>query len=331
MPRTCRSAVPRAATAHRWSRSRWSKERRYSIGEVGVRGLPDEPELTARETLTLANGDRYRPASVAENVDRLEAGLRRAAYPRGGNRGRDSRRYGRGTGGRGDCGHARAALDPSRRRRPGRRRQQAVRRPVHRSHARCAARSGGHRRDAETPLRPRCLPERRYRRAAARHHGPVATNQRACRPAGRRHDYARRTAALSNPLWAGGQRRGCRAGRAGSTARRRGRSGKPERLRPQHERGALAAAAARSAGGPRHAWRRTGCSGCRFARRCSSSASASRSTRRARLHSRPTSTRSPPNRRTVSGASPRCATATASSGTTPSSGQTDPTMPSTSR
>ena len=52
----------------------------YSIGEVGVSGLPDEPELTARETLTLANGDRYRPASVAENVDRLEAGLRRAAY-----------------------------------------------------------------------------------------------------------------------------------------------------------------------------------------------------------------------------------------------------------
>ncbi len=52
----------------------------YSIGEVGVRGLPDEPGWTARETLSLASGDRYRPASVAENVDRLEAGLRRAAY-----------------------------------------------------------------------------------------------------------------------------------------------------------------------------------------------------------------------------------------------------------
>jgi outer membrane protein assembly complex protein YaeT len=52
----------------------------YSIGEIGVSGLPDQPGLTAREALTLAAGDRYRPARVAENVDRLEAGLRRAAY-----------------------------------------------------------------------------------------------------------------------------------------------------------------------------------------------------------------------------------------------------------
>src|SRR4029450_13678254 len=45
----------------------------YSVGEVGVTGLPDEPGLTGREVLTLTTGDRYRPASVAENVDRLEA------------------------------------------------------------------------------------------------------------------------------------------------------------------------------------------------------------------------------------------------------------------
>ena len=52
----------------------------YSIGEIGVSGLPDEPGLTAREALTLVSGERYRPASVAENVDRLDASLRRAAY-----------------------------------------------------------------------------------------------------------------------------------------------------------------------------------------------------------------------------------------------------------
>jgi len=52
----------------------------YSIGEVGVSGLPNEPGLTAGEALTLTTGDRYRPASVAGNVDRIEAGLRRAAY-----------------------------------------------------------------------------------------------------------------------------------------------------------------------------------------------------------------------------------------------------------
>ena len=47
-------------------------------------GLPDEPEIDGRATCPrIYNGERYRPASVAENVDRLEAGLRRAAYRRG--------------------------------------------------------------------------------------------------------------------------------------------------------------------------------------------------------------------------------------------------------
>ena len=152
----------------------------YSIGEVGVSGLPDEPELTARETLTLANGDRYRPASVAENVDRLEAGLRRAAY----------REAAIEVETRVDTAAAR--VDVAMVVTPGPR---SILRDVvvqgGDASKPSVARSivltpdapldpAGHRRDAETPLRPRCLPERRYRRAAARHHGPAATNQRAC-------------------------------------------------------------------------------------------------------------------------------------------------------
>jgi outer membrane protein assembly factor BamA len=52
----------------------------YSIGELGVSGLPDEPGLAAGEALALSTGERYRPASVAENVGWLEARLRGAAY-----------------------------------------------------------------------------------------------------------------------------------------------------------------------------------------------------------------------------------------------------------
>ena len=52
----------------------------YSIGEIALTGLPDERRPAARDSLALSTGDRYRPAGVAEGVDRLEAGLRQLAY-----------------------------------------------------------------------------------------------------------------------------------------------------------------------------------------------------------------------------------------------------------
>jgi outer membrane protein assembly factor BamA len=51
----------------------------YSIGEIGLSGVP-LPEQEAREALAISTGERYRPAGVAEGVNRLEARLRRAAY-----------------------------------------------------------------------------------------------------------------------------------------------------------------------------------------------------------------------------------------------------------
>jgi outer membrane protein assembly factor BamA len=51
----------------------------YSIGEISLTGLPAEPALTG-DGLGLSTGERYRLAAVAQGVDRLEAGLRRAAY-----------------------------------------------------------------------------------------------------------------------------------------------------------------------------------------------------------------------------------------------------------
>jgi outer membrane protein assembly complex protein YaeT len=52
----------------------------YTLGETEVTGLPDELGLAARNAITLAPGERYRPVSVAENVDQLDARLRQAAY-----------------------------------------------------------------------------------------------------------------------------------------------------------------------------------------------------------------------------------------------------------
>jgi outer membrane protein assembly factor BamA len=52
----------------------------YSIGEITLSGLPGEAGLTSGEALTLAAGERYRPASVAASVEQLEARLRQAAY-----------------------------------------------------------------------------------------------------------------------------------------------------------------------------------------------------------------------------------------------------------
>ena len=52
----------------------------YTLGEIKVTGLPDELGLAARNAITLSPGERYRPVSVAENVDQLDARLRKAAY-----------------------------------------------------------------------------------------------------------------------------------------------------------------------------------------------------------------------------------------------------------
>ena len=52
----------------------------YSIGEIGLSGLPGGREQEARDALALSTGERYRPTGVAEGIARLEARLRRAAY-----------------------------------------------------------------------------------------------------------------------------------------------------------------------------------------------------------------------------------------------------------
>jgi outer membrane protein assembly complex protein YaeT len=51
----------------------------YSIGEIALSRSPGVPALTL-DGLGLSPGERYRPAAVAQGMDRLEAGLRRAAY-----------------------------------------------------------------------------------------------------------------------------------------------------------------------------------------------------------------------------------------------------------
>src|SRR5262245_36567024 len=52
----------------------------YSIGEIALNGLPEERRQEARDSLALSTGERYRPARVAEGLDRLETGLRQKAY-----------------------------------------------------------------------------------------------------------------------------------------------------------------------------------------------------------------------------------------------------------
>jgi outer membrane protein insertion porin family len=52
----------------------------YSIGRVELTGLPELPKDDTSDAAALVSGDRYRPASVAESINRLETRLRRAAY-----------------------------------------------------------------------------------------------------------------------------------------------------------------------------------------------------------------------------------------------------------
>ena len=132
---------------------------------------------------------------------------------------------------------------------------------------------------------------------------PPSRGPRAPRRAARRRaDPARRASALPRPLRARGQRR---ASGPDERDRRLGVAADLE-SRNLFGRGANAGVALRlrrdQQVGRVSLRSRTACSGCRFARRCSSSASASRSTPTVRFRSSPTSPTSRPNRPTASGA-----------------------------
>src|SRR5262249_17431232 len=55
----------------------------YSIGRIELSGLPETLDAEARDALVLSAGARYRPADVAEGVNRLETRLRQASYLEG--------------------------------------------------------------------------------------------------------------------------------------------------------------------------------------------------------------------------------------------------------
>jgi outer membrane protein assembly complex protein YaeT len=56
----------------------------FSIGAITLSGLPAERRQDAPDSLALSSGERYRPALVAEGVDRLETSLRQMAYRQAG-------------------------------------------------------------------------------------------------------------------------------------------------------------------------------------------------------------------------------------------------------
>ncbi len=52
----------------------------YSVGQIEISGITGVPEQDAREALATSTGDRYRPANVAEGVERVNLRLRQASY-----------------------------------------------------------------------------------------------------------------------------------------------------------------------------------------------------------------------------------------------------------
>ena len=295
----------------------------YAIGDVVLSGVPADLEKEARDALAFANG-----ATLSAGGRRRERGQARGApaagrIPRGECRDRDPRRP-RGRARRHDSARdLRASIDPARGRRRGRRCQEGGRRD--RAHDRCASRSRRHPRDPPAALRPRRLPERRHPGPAGRIRRGATAWRSATRAARLGEDRSRRAAALPPSLWACRQRRGDRARRAGPAAWHRGRPGEPEPLRPWRDgrRSRCGCGGIRRwAASP---WEPNGCSALPIRstalRRAPAGAAQSRT---ARLPSRRTSRLSRPNRPTASAAPSSCGTATASSGTTRSSGTTVP-------